>query len=429
MPKKTIPPNSSRLGFDDDESTSEGEEKKKDKTSIGDTVLITYLDPNRPDIAQRAGAMILNSDSDSASQPEDEDEDGYEDHRETLSELSSERAKVSLTWSPPSPFSRKGRLLDLPIIISNVEHSAIPDTGATINAISYAALDRLNPKPVIALEDDLHMPESCRVGDGKTADVIGEVELDWAFPDKPQDVQSIVFKVYDALAAGVHVVVGKGFLEKTQTLTKFASRLVERTRLPTTLPRLMHLTPSTTHMRIYVDSILAYACADTGSELDLISPNYAQARGFEILDLEEEEDTHAQLADGRIVPLAGKVRVKIDVLSKETNIETIGRPARDSNDKVNQSSNDPLQNPALARTRNFYVLRGLPYNLLLGQALLDSMDAFAVYQHAFGENVVMSELYGIFKVTPMQLACNRLLGKKRKRIPTSLGNKPFSSSV
>jgi hypothetical protein len=41
------------------------------KVSIGDTVLLTYLDPNRPDIAQEAGQKVLNS----ASQSEVEDEE------------------------------------------------------------------------------------------------------------------------------------------------------------------------------------------------------------------------------------------------------------------------------------------------------------------------------------------------------------------
>lgn len=48
--------------------------RKKHKASIGDTVLLTYLDPNRPDIAQQAGQKVLNSASQSEAEDEEEEE-------------------------------------------------------------------------------------------------------------------------------------------------------------------------------------------------------------------------------------------------------------------------------------------------------------------------------------------------------------------
>jgi hypothetical protein len=53
--------------------------KKKHKASIGDTVLLNYLDPNRPDIAQEAGQQVLTSASQSEAEDEEEEtevEDG-----------------------------------------------------------------------------------------------------------------------------------------------------------------------------------------------------------------------------------------------------------------------------------------------------------------------------------------------------------------
>ena len=49
-----------------------GRRRKRHGPSQGDTVLISYLDPNRPDIAQEAGQTVLTS----ASQSEDEEEEG-----------------------------------------------------------------------------------------------------------------------------------------------------------------------------------------------------------------------------------------------------------------------------------------------------------------------------------------------------------------
>lgn len=50
--------------------------RKKHKASIGDTVLLTYLDPNRPDIAQEAGQKVLNSASQSEAEDEEEEVEG-----------------------------------------------------------------------------------------------------------------------------------------------------------------------------------------------------------------------------------------------------------------------------------------------------------------------------------------------------------------
>jgi hypothetical protein len=53
--------------------------RKKHKASIGDTVLLTYLDPNRPDIAQKAGQQVLNSASQSEAEDEEEEEEEEEE--------------------------------------------------------------------------------------------------------------------------------------------------------------------------------------------------------------------------------------------------------------------------------------------------------------------------------------------------------------
>jgi hypothetical protein len=79
-PPPSVPPSSSGESDVDPASESEIEKKapqpkksktrkKKHKASIGDTVLLNYLEPNRPDIAQKAGLQVLTS----ASQSEAED--------------------------------------------------------------------------------------------------------------------------------------------------------------------------------------------------------------------------------------------------------------------------------------------------------------------------------------------------------------------
>jgi hypothetical protein len=62
-----------------------GRRRRRHEPTQGDTVLISYLEPNRPDIAQQAGKVVLNSASQS------EDEEGEEGEEEDVEEVGAVR--------------------------------------------------------------------------------------------------------------------------------------------------------------------------------------------------------------------------------------------------------------------------------------------------------------------------------------------------
>jgi hypothetical protein len=313
-----------------------------------------------------------------------------------------------LLSSTGSPFKRPGRLLDLPILIEKCEHLAVPDTGSSVNAITYAALTRLNSREVIALEDDSAKPEASRLADSGTIDAIGQVRLHCAFPKANEggEMPDTIFRVYDTLAMGVSVIIGRPFLDATETLTKYTSRLKQRfLPLGHHLPRVMRLQPCKTYIRVYIDSLMAYAYADTGSEADLISSSYAARRGFKIHDVCLEERRIA-LADGRILNLDGKACVKFQLPPPPNKRQPELEDESQKGDAglvygLRQLSIDSDAPKEPNKSRDFYVLDGLDCDVLLGQALLDAIDAFKSHQEAFvqmEDEEHKQTMCGIFKI-------------------------------
>jgi hypothetical protein len=157
-------------------------------------------------------------------------------------------------------------------------------------------------------------------------------------------------------------------------------------------------------MRVYINSFMTYAYADTGSEVDLISSQYAARRGFKIRDIALDERRIA-FADGEIRSLRGKVRVKFELPPRpETPQADLGDAGKDKAGLVEKARQlrvglggpkEPTQ------PMDFYVLDGLDCDVLLGQALLDAIDAFKLHQDTFvhlEDEEHKQRMYGIFKV-------------------------------
>lgn len=335
--------------------------------------------------------------------------------------------KFTLRQETPYPFRRRGKLQDLPILIDGIRYRTIPDTGASFNAISYSFLQHMSLKKVIAMSDIL---ESCKVGDGRCVEAVGQVDIDVSFPDSPQAVSSQIFRVYDTLADGVTIIVGKPFLDATQTLTKYCWRLVERMRHCPIVPRFMNLMPPQAWLKVYINSIMAFASADTGSELDLVWLDFAIRRDLQISPLNDSDEMRVQLADGRIKQLRGKVCVHFGVLNGVTQNSNQGSDlpqlaslasnllskegllkGEEATGKQSDEIQDTTKGREMAQLRSvdcsrgnlsrdrpaavsevepqknctkvFYVIDELCCDVCLGQETLDSMDAFNAYPEAF----------------------------------------------
>ena len=331
-----------------------------------------------------------------------------------------------------SPFKRQGRLLDLPILIEQREHLAIPDTGSSINAISYAALSELNLQEVIALEDDLARPDSCKLADRRMIEAVGQIWLRCAFPEAHghEEVRDVLFRVYSKLAMGVSVILGNMFLDATETLTKYTNRLKPRSlSLGHHPPRVMRLGPLASYMHIYINSLRTHAYADTGSEIDLISLDYAVRREFKIHNVFGDERLIV-FADGELGYLYGKVSIRVDLPPPQKTIQPESEAL--DHDDIDLAKNIAQPTVSLngpqdeAQLRDFYVFDGLDCDVLLGQVFLDAIDAFKSHPEAFihiEDEEHKQQMCGIFKFSRLHHVWKRRGGSHGESATSSVPGK------
>jgi hypothetical protein len=142
-----------------------------------------------------------------------------------------------------------------------------------------------------------------------------------------------------------------------------------------------------------IDGQSLFANADTGSEADLVSLEYANRRGWDI-----KEFGYVELADGSIVKLAGYVDAWLDVGGKSSRME-------------------------------FCVLDGLQCDLLLGDETLHGLDAFNEHESLFVDLDVIdsrAEFHAIKWKGRVTDHVNQILGNK---LPPEFESATNSSGV
>jgi hypothetical protein len=190
----------------------------------------------------------------------------------------------------------------LPMIINGSKYRTIPDTGSLENAISADEARRLR----------LNLTGDTRqfvMGNGSTTMSVGSVSLKCAFAQGDSHTAFQQFNVIENLA--VPVIMGKRFLDNSKTLTSNQHRLEVIYKTVKRTFRLLHLDRPRQLMRCYVNGSLVHANADTGAEMDLMSPSFALSNSLNIETLDEWERL-VELADGSTAELWGKVRVGFD---------------------------------------------------------------------------------------------------------------------
>jgi hypothetical protein len=242
----------------------------------------------------------------------------------------------------------------LPMIINGSKFRTVPDTGSLENAISADEVRRLR----------LNFTGNIRqfvMGNGSTTISLGSVSLKCAFAQGDSHTTFQQFNVIENLA--VPVIMGKRFLDNSKTLTSNQHRLeVIYTTVKRTF-RLLHLDRPRQLMRCYVNGSLVHANADTGAEMDLMSPSFALSNSLNIETLDEWE-RRVELADGRTAELLGKVRVGFDA--------------------YDACSSSPTKSKRHVRT--FYLMEGLTSDVLLGEDALYDINAFTEHSDSFFES-------------------------------------------
>jgi hypothetical protein len=182
---------------------------------------------------------------------------------------------------------------------------ALLDTGSNANLITERVLVELG----LVVDRSSSDSRKFTLANGRVIRPLGTVTSMWAFAREP-DCQSIcTFHVFEKLADGVSIVMGKQFLEATQSLIRYRERLKEKTEEETRPHRVLHLDQPKQRLLCYINSEPVMAHMDTGSQIDAMSRPYALARRFQ-LDA-PDENRRVQLADGTYANIDGRVSMEL----------------------------------------------------------------------------------------------------------------------
>lgn len=205
---------------------------------------------------------------------------------------------------------RQRKRLWLPLIVftDTQEGSTIacPDSGSDDNIMSRKLADQLGLQ-IMDIRDPT--PPIFVMTNGRTVSAIGQVRLKCAFKQGSPVTSPIdcVFYVFQTLA--VPVIMGVKFLHATETLTKHRDRLVEELVPPTRPLRVCSIGRMKRDVVCRVGNYVGCATADTGSDLDLVSPSFAACRNFNV----ENSSLELEFADGSTGRTMGMIKTEFSI--------------------------------------------------------------------------------------------------------------------
>lgn len=241
----------------------------------------------------------------------------------------------------------------LPMLIGRSPLDAIADTGSDENAMTESTARGLG----IAFSTKPKHRREFEVASGKKIYSSGRAIVECAFPERGEQKMRCAFNIFPHLITPL--IMGRQFLDNTETLTKHSHRLRDRVLDACEPRRVMYLTRPARRVRCTLNLRPVLANADTGSEADLVSYDYVRRAG---LTMESPEDGYEtiQFADGTFGRISGKVVADLHI-----------------DDNVNGALR------AVTTKRTLHVLQGLTTDVLLGEELLFQMHVFTDHSQAF----------------------------------------------
>ena len=235
---------------------------------------------------------------------------------------------------------------------------ALADTGADQNFIAQAFAEQLQCGLV-------HYPRDARpsflLGHGRQVHASAYVKIRWRFRKEPGKTYDMSFYVLPDCI--FDVMIGGAFLYATSTMTLHRTRL---SRIPRPR-RALHIrvvnlcgTPSR-RLNGVLHTEKCRALPDSGAEPNLLSYEYVKQRGW-LVDMVPgpESCTLLQFADGSTETTEGRLHLKWSFDGKWD-----------------------VTTPSASFSITFDVLRGCPFDVILGQDFLDQTNAFTKYVESF----------------------------------------------
>jgi hypothetical protein len=230
--------------------------------------------------------------------------------------------------------------------LNDVKVSAFPDTGSARNIISHEYAERHH------LKIDNSASSVMRTAIGSPVRTLGTASLSFRFAEEPT-VYIQEFHVFPRSLKSV--ILGKPFLQMTETLSRFAHRVVKKLRGVISGHHACFTGSPGQWLAGIADGEHLLALPDTGADICLMSLQYAQARGYTI-DPHDEHRRKLAFVDG-------------------SRAETIGRV--EGFEWRFGSRDCETYHP------DVYVLEDLRTNLLLSYDFLEESGAYSEFQGCF----------------------------------------------
>ncbi|KAK8047753.1 Peptidase aspartic [Apiospora saccharicola] len=242
----------------------------------------------------------------------------------------------------------------LAITINNHEEKACPDTGSSANIVreDWARDHKLKIRR--APRDRSKLFE---LGNGKSVRAVGRVcanvEITRAAPSSLKSrKRKVWFYVFEKCP--VPIIVGMPFLESEAIFTKNKHLLESCPKHYSDVDSLLWIGSPRNQIRCSLGGQRAVATADTGSDLNIMSLEYAKRRGYWIDDRPEVR-RRLQFGDGSIAETMGQVYVDNFILDRRSPATTLENSEDDAvfDDKSRHEDKDdtdvvyPTGDPAL----------------------------------------------------------------------------------
>lgn len=263
-------------------------------------------------------------------------------------------------------------VFQLPGTIETICVKALPDTGSTQNVIDKNLVQSLFPcipvHPVDESIDNLLVAP-----DRQPIPCIGKIHLSWIFKDESEK-HRLSFYVVENCSKGV--IIGNGFLRKTETMSNHRHRLELTKPCESDIPPGHLLSEGVNEarqdeclrqlIRGRINNTDAVASLDTGCEANLMSNEYAESRKLTIMPLPTSEQ-HVKYADGRRGDMLGQVEVDWSF--------------SDTSDK--------------AAKVIFYVLKTCIHPVIFGQRFIFSEDPWCNHEAALVDSASETAIVGV----------------------------------
>lgn len=205
-----------------------------------------------------------------------------------------------------------------------------------------------------------HEPRRFSIASGKIVEAVGRVDAQCSFAVGSSVHDSLldcVFHVFNSLA--VPVIMGLDFLQRTETLTRHRDRLIEEPVPVVQTLRVNSVGKPKQNLVCRLDTYVGCAMPDTGSDLNLVNPEFARTRAFHIEPAYEK----LEFADCSTGYTSGVIRASFSV--------------------GDFSDLEGFLPRAEVGELEFYILDNLNADIIMGQDIIDDLDVFGSHAQSF----------------------------------------------